>query len=43
MLCLWPSFHDNAEVNALYIAAKEVSEFLSSRRWRFCIIGGLAV
>jgi len=31
------------DVNGLYIAAKEVSDFLASRRWRFCIIGGLAV
>jgi hypothetical protein len=30
-------------MNGLYIAAREVSEFLASRQWRFCIIGGLAV
>lgn len=30
-------------MNALYEAAREISEFLESRRWRFCIIGGLAV
>jgi len=30
-------------VNALYQAAKEISAFLDTRQWRFCIIGGLAV
>jgi hypothetical protein len=30
-------------MNRLYFAAREVSEFLSARRWRFCIIGGLAI
>lgn len=33
----------NRDVNGLYTAAKEVSEFLIAREWRFCIIGGLAV
>jgi len=30
-------------MNALYEAANEVSAFLQEKRWRFCIIGGLAV
>ena len=30
-------------MNGLYDAAREVQEFMQDRRWRFCIIGGLAV
>lgn len=30
-------------MNALFEAAKEVCDFMASRRWKFCIIGGLAV
>ncbi len=30
-------------MNALFAAAKEVVDFMSARRWKFCIIGGLAV
>ena len=30
-------------MNALFEAAKEVCIFMARRRWRFCIIGGLAV
>ncbi|MBI5091270.1 MAG: hypothetical protein HZB26_02375 [Candidatus Hydrogenedentes bacterium] len=30
-------------MNALFLAAKEVCEFMTERRWEFCIIGGLAV
>jgi len=30
-------------MNALFQAAKEVSEFMSERGWKFCIIGGVAV
>ena len=30
-------------MNGLFEAAKEVSEFMASRHWEFCIIGGLAV
>lgn len=30
-------------MNALYEAAREVSDFMTERRWKFCIIGGLAV
>lgn len=30
-------------MNPLYEAAQEVSDFMVARRWRFCIIGGLAV
>lgn len=30
-------------MNALFEAAKEVCDFMSARRWKFCIIGGLAV
>lgn len=33
----------NMGMNALYAAALEVSEFMTEREWRFCIIGGLAV
>jgi hypothetical protein len=29
-------------MNALYVAAKELCDFMASRKWRFCIIGGLA-
>jgi hypothetical protein len=39
----YSSWRYNRDVNALYTAAKEVSGFLAARRWRFCIIGGLAV
>ena len=30
-------------VNPLYAAAKEISDFMTARKWKFCIIGGLAV
>jgi len=30
-------------MNALFEAAKEVCDFMSARKWRYCIIGGLAV
>ena len=30
-------------MNALFAAAKEVCDFMTSRRWTFCVIGGLAV
>lgn len=30
-------------MNALFAAAKEVGEFLQTRGWQFCVIGGLAV
>ncbi len=30
-------------MNTLYEAAKEISDFLDAKEWRFCIIGGLAV
>jgi len=30
-------------MNALFIAAQEVADFMAARRWRFCVIGGLAV
>ena len=30
-------------MNALFIAAKEVADFMKARRWEFCVIGGLAV
>lgn len=30
-------------MNLLFQAAKEVSDFMSERNWRFCVIGGLAV
>lgn len=30
-------------MNALFEAAREVGEFMTARRWEFCIIGGLAV
>ena len=30
-------------MNALFIAAKEVAGFMKARRWKFCVIGGLAV
>jgi hypothetical protein len=30
-------------MNALFIAAKEVVDFMKARRWKFCVIGGLAV
>jgi len=30
-------------MNSLLKAAKEVAEFMTVRRWEFCIIGGLAV
>lgn len=30
-------------MNALFHAAKEVCDFLATRRWEFCLIGGLAV
>lgn len=30
-------------MNALFQAAKEVSDFLSARNWKFCVIGGIAV
>ncbi|MDD3544925.1 MAG: hypothetical protein PHG96_06150 [Kiritimatiellae bacterium] len=30
-------------MNALFAAAKEVCDFMKARRWKFCIIGGLAV
>jgi len=30
-------------MNLLYQAAREVSGFMQSRKWKFCIIGGMAV
>jgi hypothetical protein len=30
-------------MNALFVAAKEVCGFMRARRWKFCVIGGLAV
>lgn len=30
-------------MNALFEAAKEVCDFMQARRWKFCVIGGLAV
>ena len=30
-------------MNALFAAAKEVCDFMKKRRWKFCVIGGLAV
>lgn len=30
-------------MNALFVAAKEVCDFMRKRKWKFCIIGGLAV
>ena len=30
-------------MNALFVAAKEVCDFMKARRWEFCVIGGLAV
>lgn len=30
-------------MNRLYEAAKEVTDFMTARKWRYCIIGGLAV
>ena len=30
-------------MNAIFEAAKEVCAFMSKRRWKFCVIGGLAV
>ena len=30
-------------MNALFIAAKEVADFMKARRWKFCVIGGLVV
>ena len=30
-------------MNELFVAAKEVADFMQARRWKFCIIGGLAV
>lgn len=30
-------------MNALFMAAKEVADFMQARRWKFCIIGGLAI
>ncbi len=30
-------------MNALFQAAKEVSDFMEAQRWKFCLIGGIAV
>lgn len=30
-------------MNALFAAAKEVCDFMTTRRWEYCVIGGLAV
>lgn len=30
-------------MNAIFEAAKEVADFMKARRWKFCVIGGLAV
>ena len=30
-------------MNELFNAAKEVADFMTERRWKFCVIGGLAV
>ncbi len=32
-----------SSMNALFAAAKEVCDFMKARRWKFCVIGGLAV
>ena len=29
-------------MNALFVAAKEVADFMQARRWKFCVIGGIA-
>lgn len=29
-------------MNALFVAAKEVADFMQARGWKFCIIGGIA-
>lgn len=30
-------------MNALFEAAKEVTDFMKARRWKFCVIGGIAI
>lgn len=30
-------------MNALFVAAKDICDFMKTRRWKFCVIGGLAV
>lgn len=30
-------------MNAIFAAAKEVCDFMTAHRWKFCVIGGLAV
>ena len=30
-------------MNAIFEAAKEVADFMAARKWKFCVIGGLAV
>ncbi len=30
-------------MNALFVAAKEVCDFMASKNWKYCLIGGLAV
>ncbi len=30
-------------MNALFVAAKEICDFMMAQKWNFCIIGGLAV
>jgi len=30
-------------MNAIFAAAKQVCDFMEARRWKFCVIGGLAV
>ena len=30
-------------MNAIYIAAKEVADFMQAHAWKFCVIGGLAI
>jgi hypothetical protein len=34
---------ESRKMNALFEAAKEVADFMKARRWKFCVIGGLAV
>ena len=30
-------------MNALFVAAKEVCDFMAGKNWKYCLIGGLAV
>jgi hypothetical protein len=38
-----PPANQGHYLNALFQAAKEVSDFMEARGWRYCVIGGLAV